>query len=82
MLGSCLIIAGSAGYGKSCLILLLFEAGDVILVPKHENRQGLLKEAKQLKEQGIIHVDITLKDIHVIADYFTDGKTLNEQLRS
>ena len=46
-LNSCLINAGGAGYGKSVLLLKLFDNdNDVILVPQHENRRDLISKAK------------------------------------
>ena len=43
----------------------------------------LVKASKELKAKGIIDFEfVSNKDTRVIADYFTDGKTLNEQIRS
>ena len=59
------------GCGKSGLLELLFQNDD-ILVPQHANRSSLLREAKELKKQGLITVDIAIKGVHVIADYYND----------
>ena len=41
-LNSCLINAGGAGYGKSVLLLMLFDNdNDVIIVPQHANTKSL-----------------------------------------
>jgi len=76
-----LILGLYPGCGKSVLLELIFKTGDIILVPQHANRSSLLKEAKELKKQGLINVDITFKDVHVIADYFNDDTPDNEGLR-
>jgi hypothetical protein len=80
--GSCMVLAGGAGYGKSCLNMILFQPGDVILAPKHKDCTRLVKASKELKERGIVQFELTLNDVRVTADYFTESKTLNEQLRS
>lgn len=76
-LNSCLINAGGAGYGKSVLLLMLFDNdNDVIIVPQHANKKSLLSDAK------IFNIKLEDKGIHVMADFFTDDKTLNEQINS
>lgn len=76
-LNSCLINAGGAGYGKSVLLLMLFDNdNDVIIVPQHANKKSLLSDAK------VFNIELEDKRIHVMADFFTDAKTLNEQINS
>ena len=67
-----LILGLYPGCGKSGLLELLFQNDDIILVPQHANRSSLLREAKELKKQGLITVDIAIKGVHVIADYYND----------
>jgi len=76
-LNSCLINAGGAGYGKSVLLLMLFDNdNDVIIVPQHANKKSLLADAK------IFNIKIEDKRIHVMADFFNDELSFNEQINS
>ena len=72
-----MINADGAGYGKSVLLLMLFDNdNDVILVPQHENRRDLISKAKVFK------IKLDIKRIHVMADFFNDELTFNEQNNS
>ena len=63
-LNSCLINAGGAGYGKSVLLLMLFDNdNDVIIVPQHANKKSLIADAK------IFNIKLEDKRIHVMADF-------------
>ena len=75
-LNSCLITAHGAGHGKSVLLLLLFDdTTDVILVPQHANKASLIIDAKRF------NIKLTDKNIHVMADFFNDELTFNEQIK-
>ena len=74
-LNSCLINAGGAGYGKSVLLLMLFDNdNDVIIVPQHANKKSLIADAK------IFNIKLEDKRIHVMADFFNDELSFNEQI--
>jgi hypothetical protein len=45
--GSCMILAGGVGYGKSVLNMILFAPGDVILAPKHKDCTRLVEASKK-----------------------------------
>ena len=74
-LNSCLINAGGAGYGKSVLLLMLFDNdNDVIIVPQHANKKSLIADAK------IFNIKLQDKRIHVMADFCNDELSFNEQI--